>query len=226
MIDVLDKEILSMEDINQLISLCVEESINLDFKEAPALEKNDKKKAEIAKDVSSFANSAGGYIVYGIKEDNHVADSLSFIDGNEITKEWLEQVIQTRIQRKIEGLKVIPIRFNLDIRQSIYVIRIPESSQAPHMTSDKKFYKRFNFEAVQMEEYKIRNLYNRKDRTKLIINNITTSIETEVENEGEPNEVEFHKLGFQVENIGNSIEKYFKLIVTFNFNEYTITILR
>lgn len=222
MIDLLDKETLSIDDINQLISLRVEESINLDYKEAAALGKNDKKKAEIAKDVSSFANSAGGYIVYGIREDNHVADSLSLIDGNEITKEWIEQVIQTRIQRKIEDLQIIPIRFNQNIKQSIYVIRIPESSQAPHMTSEKKFYKRFNFEAVQMEEYEIRSLYNRKDKTKLIINNITTSIDTEYENEGEYNEVEYNKLGFQVENISNSIEKYFKLIVSFNFSEYTI----
>lgn len=222
MIDLLDKEIITEEDIHQLINLKVEESIHLDFKEAAALEKNNKKKAEIAKDVSSFANSAGGFIVYGIKEDNHVADSLSFIDGNEITKEWIEQVIQTRIQRKIEGLKIIPIRFEKDIKKSIYIIKIPESPLAPHMTSDKRFYKRFNFESVQMEEYEIRNLYNRKEKTKLIIDNITTSKDIEYENKGEYDEIEFHKLGFQIENIGNAIEKYFKLIITLNFTDYTI----
>ena len=76
----LDKENITEEDIRQLIYLKVEESIQLDFKQAESLGKNDKKKLEIAKDVSAFANSAGGYIVYGIKENNHVADSLSFID--------------------------------------------------------------------------------------------------------------------------------------------------
>ena len=78
--ELLDKENITEEDIRQLIYLKVEESIQLDFKQAESLGKNDKKKLEIAKDVSAFANSAGGYIVYGIKENNHVADTLSFID--------------------------------------------------------------------------------------------------------------------------------------------------
>jgi len=88
------------------------------------------------------------------------------------------------------------------------------------MTSDKRFYKRYNFESVQMEEYEIRNLYNRKDKRKLMINNITTLKQNDYENEGEYNEVEYHKLGFQIENIGRTIEKHFKLIITLNFNDY------
>jgi hypothetical protein len=221
MLKLLEKENITETDIQQLIILKVEESIHLDFKQSGSLEKKDKKKAEIAKDVSAFANSAGGIIVYGIAEKNHVADSISYVDGNEITKEWIEQVIQTRIQRKIEDLKIIPIRFNNDIEKSVYIIKIPESSLAPHMTSDKRFYKRFNFESVQMEEYEIRNLYNRKEKTKLLIDNITTSMDIEYQNQGEYNEIEYHKLGFQIENIGKAIEKHFKLIITINFSTYT-----
>ena len=222
MIEILDKEILSEEDINQLITLKVEESIHLDFKQAESLGKNDKKKMELAKDVSAFANSAGGFIVYGLKEDNHVADSLTFIDGNEITKEWIEQVLQTRIQRKIENLKITPIRFGDDVEKSIYVIKIPESSLAPHMTSNKKFYKRYNFESVQMEEYEIRNLYNRKEKTKLIIHNIITSRKPEIEYETKNDEIIYFLLAFQVENIGKAIEKYFKLFIQLNFTKYTL----
>lgn len=117
MIKLLDKETLTEEEIKQLISLNVEESIHLDFKQADSLGKNDRKKLELAKDVSAFANSAGGFIVYGLNENNHVAESFSFIDGDEITKEWIEQVIQTRIQRKIEGLKITPVRFDKDIKK-------------------------------------------------------------------------------------------------------------
>ena len=222
MISILEKEVLTEEDIEQLISLKVEESIYLDFKQADSLGINDKRKSEIAKDVSAFANSAGGYIVYGLIEKNHVADSYSFVDGNEITKEWIEHVIQTRIQRKIEGLKIVPIRFNNEIRKSIYVVIIPESSLAPHMTSDKRFYKRYNFESVQMEEYEIRNLYNRKEKTKLIIHNIITSKNFDIESRGTVDETIFFFLAFQIENIGKAIEKNFKLIIQLNFTEYTI----
>lgn len=222
MIDLLDKEKLTEKDINQLIDLKVEESIHLDFKQSDSLGTSNKRKAEIAKDVSSFANSVGGFIVYGICENNHTADSLSFVNGSEITKEWIEQVIQTRIQRKIEGLRVIPIRYENDISKTVYVIKIPESALAPHMTSDKRFYKRYNFESVQMEEYEIRDIYNRKEKTKLEINNLTTSNSVEYDNVGEIDEIVFHKIRFQIENVGNVIEKYFKLIATISFSDFTI----
>ena len=85
-----DKDDYTTEDILSLITNEVEESIYLDFKECRALDKSDSVKRDISKDVSSFANSDGGMIIYGIKEENHKASSLSFIDGNVYTKEWLE----------------------------------------------------------------------------------------------------------------------------------------
>lgn len=222
MIPILNKEILTEKDILNLIEFKIEESINLDFKSAGSLENSKSKKIEIAKDVSSFANSAGGFIVYGINEEDHVADSLSFIDGNIITKEWLEQIIQTRIQRKIDGLKIYPIRFEDKIEQTVYVIKIPESEFSPHMTSDKRFYKRYNFESVQMEEYEIRNLYNRTKRTHLQIQNITSHKRPEFDDWGQREEIIFFNLGFQVENIGENIEQHYKLILELDFKEYTI----
>ena len=217
---ILDKEDILEQDILTLISLGTEESINLDFKSADSLSLNDKKKAEIAKDVSAFANSAGGYIVYGISEENHKASSISPIDGTIFTKEWIEQVIQSRIQRKIDGLSIKPVRINQDLKQSVYVVAVPESPSAPHMTSDKKFYKRFNFESVQMEEYEVRSLYNRKEKTKLIIDNIITTREIEYEDEGE-GKIAYVNLSFQIENIGRAVEKDYKLLIKFNFTNYS-----
>ena len=64
-------------DIQSLIDNNVEESIHLDFKAAAALDKSEKKKDEIAKDVSSFANSDGGVIVYGISEKDLQKNGLN-----------------------------------------------------------------------------------------------------------------------------------------------------
>ena len=144
-----------------MISNEAEESVHLDFKAAGALSKDDKKKTEIAKDVSAFANSDGGIIVYGIEEQEYKAHALSYIDGNTYTKEWLEQVIQDKIQRRIEGLEIFPIRDNGDITKSIYIVKIPRSSNTPHMSADKCYYKRNNFRSVKMEEYEIRDLFYR-----------------------------------------------------------------
>jgi len=100
----------TIEHINRYISAQYEESMSLEFKSGASLKKNDSGKQEIAKDVSAFANSEGGVLIYGIEEENHVATRLSPFNGNEFTKEWLEQVIMSNINRKVEGIIIDPIR--------------------------------------------------------------------------------------------------------------------
>ena len=164
-----DKTEYAFEDVISLINNEVEESINLDFKEADALDKSDGKRKDISKDVASFANSDGGIIVYGIREENHKAKNITFINGNEFTKEWLEQIINSSIQRRISGILIYPIRKDGKIEETIYIVKIPKSLDAPHLSKDKRFYRRFNFESVPMEEYEIRQSYGQKIKSKLVI---------------------------------------------------------
>jgi predicted HTH transcriptional regulator len=53
-------------DLLDIVKIETQESIELDFKESKALENTEKKKDDISKDVSAFANSAGGTIIYGM----------------------------------------------------------------------------------------------------------------------------------------------------------------
>lgn len=165
--ELLKKDSYSIEDIDSLITNEVEEDIHLDYKAAGALDKDDRKRTEIIKDVSAFANSDGGIIVYGVSEEDHKPKEISPIDGRVYTKEWLENVIQ-QIQPRIEDLNIYPIRVD-DIGQSIYVVKIPRSSNAPHMARDKRYYKRFNFKSEPMEDYEVKDLYNRASIPKLEI---------------------------------------------------------
>jgi predicted HTH transcriptional regulator len=196
------------EDILELIKNDVEESIYLDFKEAGALGKSDGIRKEIAKDISAFANSDGGIIVYGIKEINHKASELSFIDGDEFSKEWIEQVINSSIQRHIPDLYIYPIRFDNSVNKTVYVIKIPKSVEAPHISKDKRFYKRFNFESAAMEEYEIRLLYGRKSKSKLVIGDYSIS---RIESDNDTHV----KLAFEVSviNDGDIPESSYKLNV-------------
>src|SRR5215510_5131093 len=57
-------------DLDRLIEEDIQESLTLDYKDAQALEKTDRKRNELCKDVSAFANSAGGQIIYGIQEND------------------------------------------------------------------------------------------------------------------------------------------------------------
>ena len=163
--------------INSLIINEIEESIHIDFKASGALTKAEAKRKEVSKDVAAFANSDGGIIIYGISEQNHKAFETSFIDGNIYTKEWLEQIINSTVNRNIEGLKIFPIRYNGNICETIYVVQIPVSLNTPHQSRDKRFYKRYNFESVPMEEYEIRQLYGRKLKSELIIDKYSIRIQ-------------------------------------------------
>lgn len=150
------------KDIDYLIKNEVEENIHLDYKRAEALSKDNKAINEISKDVSAFANSDGGIIIYGLSEENHKPKERSFVDGSIFTKEWLETKILDNIHQRIDGLIIYPIRNDGDIRKTIYVVKIPRSDSAPHMAIDHKYYLRHNFSSIPMEEYQVREVFNRK----------------------------------------------------------------
>lgn len=164
------------EDIQYLIDFGIEESIHLDYKAAGALANTDVKKKEISKDIAAFANSDGGIIVYGLEEQGHKPVTFSYIDGRIITKEWLEQVINSTINQKIKNVEIFPIRNNGNIAESIYVVRIPRSDNAPHMSSDKCYYKRYNFQSVKMEEYEVRDLFHRHNSARLLIDGCSLKV--------------------------------------------------
>jgi len=157
--------------IRDLIASQVQESLMLDYKASDALAKTDTKKREISKDVSAFANSAGGTIVYGVLEDKHVPTEIDIgCLPTDISKEWLEHVIQGNIQRRIDGVRINPIMLTGPAAgRMLYVVSIPQSMRAPHMAADHRFYKRFNFESVPMEEYEVRDAGHRNDSPDLTL---------------------------------------------------------
>ena len=149
----------SIEDLQSLIDSEAQENLHLDFKASGSLAKDDRKKAEISKDVSAFANSDGGTIVYGMIEVEHKASRLD--DGNaSVDKEWLENVITSNINPRIDSVLIHPVEVKKD--SYAYIVHIPKSNRSPHQASDKKFYKRFNFKSVPMEQYEILDIMNRQ----------------------------------------------------------------
>ena len=95
------------DDLLALISEQVTESLTLDYKASASLQRTEGRKGELSKDVSAFANSAGGILVYGIREDGHVPTGIDDgLDPTDISKEWIEQVINSRISRRIDGVHI------------------------------------------------------------------------------------------------------------------------
>jgi hypothetical protein len=156
-------------DLEQLIVDQVTESLVLDYKSSSSLGKTDGLKKEISKDVSAFANSAGGTIVYGIQEGagatRHLPERLDDgCDPQDISREWLESVINSTIHPRIHGIRINPVL--LDTAHVAYVVSVPQSDQG-HMAGDNRYYKRYNFQSIPMEDYEVRDVMNRSSTPNL-----------------------------------------------------------
>lgn len=200
----------TIADINSLLANEVEENIHLDYKASGALEKKDDKKYEIVKDVSAFANSDGGIIIYGLTEENHKPKNFDFVNGNVFTKEWLENIIH-QVQPHIEGVVIYPLRIDGNIEQSIYIVKIPRSDKAPHMARDHRYYKRFNFMSEPMEDYEVKDILHRKYSPTLHIVDGTLQDEDIEKDEG------YVTFSFKawIQNIGKVMSKDYKFSASF-----------
>lgn len=212
------KKTFTISDINKIIKNKIEESFYLDFKSADALGFDEHKKDEISKDISSFANSDGGIIIYGILEKDHIPFKITPIDGRTFTKEWLEHIITDRIQQRIPELHIYPIRIENKIENSIYVVKIPTSPLAPHMCNNGRFYKRYDFKAIPMMEFEVRRLYSRPLSTKLTITAVYLEKKKNFEIFDDIKHKEF-EIGVLVKNTGKLIEKDYKVKLQLNSTE-------
>ena len=82
---------LTYEDIEALTSLGEPESIMLDYKKTISGANRDK--AELAKDISAFANSQGGYLIIGVEEREgkpiHPPCGIERMLGRQKVEDWL-----------------------------------------------------------------------------------------------------------------------------------------
>jgi hypothetical protein len=157
-----DFELTDRADFQKMVDTAVEETLTLEYKASLALTRNSKDVDELCKDVSAMANSAGGQIVYGIEEDK-TTHKPSRVDGgvtdSKITREWIIQVLNSRIQPRIEAIRVRLV--SLSAAGNGFIISVPATLRGPHQAPDKKYYKRFELHAVPMEDYEIRDVLGR-----------------------------------------------------------------
>jgi len=127
-----------------LIENEVREGRRIDYKETVG--GGDEAKREFLRDVSSFANAAGGDLLVGVAETDGVASGLpgmgkASVDG-EILR--LENVIRDGIEPRIPGIATRAVDVSSG-SQAVLVMRVPRSWAGPHMVKFKgrsEFYSR------------------------------------------------------------------------------------
>jgi hypothetical protein len=154
------------KDLQGLIDDKIQEDTNIDYKE-PIFPKTEKFNSELAKDVSAMANSDGGIIIFGIKEEGGFPIEIKWIKEEEDKKykERIEQIIDSKIFDKIKDIEVRKVLSD-DKTRFIIVIEIQQSDIAPHQVHEdsiqRRYYNRHGSITSQMEHYEIKDLFHKR----------------------------------------------------------------
>lgn len=119
-------------DILALVSNSDEERRTMDFKrELPG--DSDKDKHELRADVTSFANSGGGDLIFGVEESSGVATAVVGLAGIDADAEIrrIEAIIQSGIDPRVPGFESRAI--SIPGKGQVIVVRVPKSWRGPHL---------------------------------------------------------------------------------------------
>ena len=101
----------------------------------------------LSKQLSAFANGAGGHIVLGLDDDGRIDGGIPVDLKKGGTRSWLEDVVPGlcdpplaafnvhEILRQSDGSAILP-------GHAVYVIEVPPSDLAPHQALDLRYYLR------------------------------------------------------------------------------------
>lgn len=140
------------DEVAALVANEIPEGRNLDYKEdfpsksaknrqnSPGLLNLDA--SEFLADVSAFANTAGGTLIYGVPEkktedgkNTGLPDSPVGVGGAEPEQldqkvRTLESLLRTSLDPRVAGIRVVPVPGYE--RGPVFVVQVPRSFQAPH----------------------------------------------------------------------------------------------
>ncbi len=164
---------ITQKNLDEIIGMGLEESIHLEYKRE--LNSNNK----IAKTLSSFANSDGGNIIYGIIEEDHKPVDINPIKPKDI-REKIDHIAHTNIDPPL-NIKIWPVDVKIETNQGqVYVIYVPKKYLYLYFEkSSHRFYKRTNFSSVPMERYEIDQAFKLISEKKTSINLMLDKVETE-----------------------------------------------
>lgn len=147
-------------DVEAFLQQQIGENLTLDYKrELPT--SSDRDRAELCKDVSAFANSQGGMILYGLDEDSTDRTPqlppfrTSRTVGRQSVEEWASQVLRSGVQPPLD-FEMETFDYGGGPDRCVLVVRTGASPSAPHMVTLNgnnryygRFYRRSNYENEQ-----------------------------------------------------------------------------
>lgn len=153
-------------DLKALIEAGTSEHKTLEYKLAlPG--GNDEARKEFLADISSFANSSGGHLIFGMREDAGTPVELLGIDGEgDEAILRLENIIRDGIAPRIAGVHSKAVK--LATGQMAIVIHVPKSFASPHMVtyrSTSRFFARTSNGKSPLDVHQIRAAFFASETT-------------------------------------------------------------
>jgi hypothetical protein len=133
-VDRADFDSLVEADLSELLAGQVPEGLHVDYKR-DLYGPSDADRREALKDISAFANSAGGHLIIGIDEQGGIPVTIPGVactNPDDVVLR-LEQLARAGIEPRIPGLRIRAIP--LANGTSCFVVRIPRSWNPPHRVS-------------------------------------------------------------------------------------------
>lgn len=127
---------LTFDLVVRAVEAGIAEADDLDWKQAlpPEVEK---KRWEFAKDVAAMANTRGGLIVYGVREENERAVELIGVPKNgERDRQGLRSFANRYVRPLVDGL-LIEALDSEDGSPGLIAVFVPPSPDAPHVIGEK-----------------------------------------------------------------------------------------
>ncbi len=147
-----------------------------EYKSASLLEQKNKNDflKELSKQISAFANSGGGNLVFGICDPKTVAaktiEPCEQLVGRQSMKDYLATMVEQSVEYPLQDFRVHRIPLTGDATKSIFVIEVGDSLAAPHQAkADKHYYYRIDGHTKPAPHFYVELLQKRETRSVLTI---------------------------------------------------------
>lgn len=148
-------------DLVSLVGDAVAEKRTIEYKlELPS--NADESKKEFLADISSFANAAGGHLIFGVAEEGGLPMAIAGVPCGDPDREVLrlENLIRDGIEPRVQGLSArgIPLASGT----YAFVFRVPRSWSRPHAVNHKghwRFYSRNSAGKYPLDVSEVRSAF-------------------------------------------------------------------
>lgn len=149
-------------DLTAIIAAQATEGPHLDFKrELPRSDGSGRH--EVLADISAFANSSGGDVIYGIDEDGEGrASAIAPLVGNaDEEARRIQDVLMNGLEPRVPGIEVHGVNVDSGF---VLIVRVPQSWAGPHrVKSNQHFFVREGSRKRQLDVPEVRGLFLRSE---------------------------------------------------------------